>query len=40
MDDIYKNIRIQSNKKRNELIVFDDMIADTVGNKELNPIVT
>ena len=40
MDDIYKNIRIQSNKKRNELIVFDDMIADMVGNKELNPIVT
>ena len=40
MDDIYKNIRIQSNNKRNELIVFDDMIADTVGNKELNPIVT
>ena len=40
MDDIYKNIRIQSNKKRNELIVFNDMIADTVGNKELNPIVT
>ena len=33
MDDIYKNIRIQSNKKRNELIACDDMIADTVGNK-------
>ena len=29
-----------SNKKRKVLIVFDDMIADMLSNKKLNPIVT
>ena len=27
-------------KKRKVLIVFDDMIADVINNKKLNPIVT
>ena len=41
MDDIYKNIEeYNPNKKHKLLIVFDDMIADMLGNKELNPILT
>ena len=41
MDDIYKNIEeYNPNKKHKLLIVFDDMIADILGNKELNPILT
>ena len=41
MDDIYKNIEeYNPNKKRKIFIVFDDMIADMVSNKKLNPIVT
>ena len=32
-------ITIQT-KKRKVLIVFDDMIADMINNKKLNPIVT
>ena len=41
MDDIYKNIEeCNPNKKRKKLVVFDDMIADMLNNKKLNPIVT
>ena len=41
MDDIYKNIEeYNPNKKSKILIVFDDMIANILGNKKLNPIVT
>ena len=41
MDDIYKNIEeYNPNKKRNILIVFDDVIADMLSNKKLNPVVT
>ena len=41
MDDIYKNIEeYNPNKKRKLLIVFDDMIADMLSNKKLNPIAT
>ena len=41
MDDIYKDIEeYNPNKKQKILIVFDDMIADMVINKKLNPIVT
>ena len=41
MDDIYKNIEeYNPNKKRRILNVFDDMIADILSNKKLNPIVT
>ena len=40
MDDIYKNIEEYiPNKKRKILIVFDDMIADMLSDKKLNPIV-
>ena len=36
MDDIYKNIEEYNlNKKRKILIVFDDLIADTLSNKNL-----
>ena len=41
MDDIYKNIEeYNQNKKRKILIVFDDIIANMLDNKRLNPIVT
>ena len=41
MNDIYQNNEDYSpNKKRKILIVFDDMIADMLSNKKLNPIVT
>ena len=41
MDNTYKNIgEYNPNKKRKILIVFDDMIADILSNKKLNPIVT
>ena len=40
MDVIYKNIEeYNPNKKRKILIVFDDMIANMLSNKKLNPIV-
>ena len=39
-DDIHKNIEeYNPNKKRTILIVFDDMIADMLNNKKLDPIV-
>ena len=39
MDDIYKNIEENNNPngKRKILIVFDDIIADILNNKKLNP---
>ena len=41
MDDIYEDIEEYNvNKKRKVLIVFDDMIADMLSNKKLNPVVT
>ena len=41
MADIYRNIEdYNQNKKRTTLIVFDNMIADMLSNKKLNPIVT
>ena len=41
MNDIYKNIEeYNPNKEQKILIVFDDMIADMLSNKKLNPIVT
>ena len=41
IDHIYKNIEdYNPNKKQKLLIVFDDMIADMLSNKKLNPIVT
>ena len=39
--DVYKNIeKYCPNKKRKILIVFDDLIADILCNKKLNPVVT
>ena len=41
MDDIYKNIKeYNPNKKHKIFVVFDDIIADTVRNKKLNPVAT
>ena len=41
MQDFYKNIEEHNLcKKREVLIVFDDIIADMITNKKLNPIVT
>ena len=41
MDDIYKNIEeYNPYKEQKTLIVFDDMIADILSNKTLNPIET
>ena len=41
MEDVYKNIEnYNPGKKRKILIVFDDMIADIINNKKLNPLVT
>ena len=41
MQDVYQNIEdYNPGKKRKVLIVFDDMIADMINNKRLNPIVT
>ena len=41
MADIYENNEeYNSNEQRKLLIVFDDMTADRLGNKKLNPIVT
>ena len=41
INDIYKNIEdYNPNKKRKILIVFDDMIAEMMSNKNLNPVVT
>ena len=41
MNDVYKNINMYNLDKENKiLIVFDDMIADMINNKELNSVVT
>ena len=41
MQDVYKNIEeYNPEKKLKVLIVFDDMIADMINNKKLNPVVT
>ena len=41
MRDVYKNIEDCNPRRiRKVLIVFDDMIADMINNKKLNPMVT
>ena len=41
MEDVYKNIdEYNIDKERKILIVFDEMIADIINNKELNSVVT
>ena len=39
MVDIYKNIE-EYNPNKKKLIVLDDMVADRLNNKKLDPIVT
>ena len=41
MSDVYKNIEdYNPDNKRKVLIDFDDMMADMINNKKLNPMVT
>ena len=41
MNDVYKSIEeYNPGKKQKVLIVFDDMIADIISNKKLQPVVT
>ena len=41
VQDVYKNTEdYNPGKKRKTLIVFDDMIADMINDKNLNPVVT
>ena len=41
MDDIYKNIeKYNPNNKFKILLLFNDMIADMLSNKKINPVVT
>ena len=41
MDGIHRNIEeYDPHKKQRIIIVFDDMIADMLNNKKLNPVVT
>ena len=41
MQDVYKNIEdYNPGKKCKILIVFDNMIPDTINNKKLNPVIT
>ena len=41
IQDVYKNIEeYNPGKNRAVLIIFDDMIADMISNKKLNPVVT
>ena len=41
MRDVYKNIEdYNSGKKHKVAIVFDDVIADMINNKRLNPVAT
>ena len=41
MDDIYINIEDYNPGKKHKLLIdFDDMIADMISNKKLNPVIT
>ena len=41
ISDVYKNIKeCNPGKKRKVLVAFNDMIADMINNKKLNPVVT
>ena len=40
MQDVYKKIDEYNIGKKRKTIVFDDMIADIINNKKLNPVVT
>ena len=40
IQDVYKNIEEYDPGKKCKVLVFDDMIADMVSNKKLNPMAT
>ena len=40
MDDIYKNIEQHNPNKKLKILIAFDMIADMLGNKKFNPIVS
>ena len=41
MQDVHKTIEgYNPNKERKVLLIFDDIIADMINNKKLNPLVT
>ena len=41
MKDVYKNFdEYNADKEHKRLIIFDDIITDTINNKKLNSIVT
>ena len=40
MQDVYKNIEDYNLGKKRKIIFFDDMIADMINNKKLDPVVT
>ena len=40
IQDVYKNIEEYNPKSKRKVLAFDDMIADMVDSKKLNPIVT
>ena len=40
IEDVYKNINEYNIDKERKILVFDDMIADMIDNKQLNSIVT
>ena len=40
MDDIYKNIEQHNPNKKLKILIVFDMIADMLGNKKFNPIVS
>ena len=40
LQDVFKNIEKYNIGKKRKIIVFDDVIADMINNKKLNPVVT
>ena len=40
MHDVYNSIANYNPNKKKVLVVFDDVIADMINNKKLNPVVT
>ena len=40
MQNVYKNIEEYNPSRRLNVLIFDDMIADMISNKNITPIVT
>ena len=40
MQDVYKNIEEYNLGKKHKVLIIDDMIADMINNKKINPVVT